>query len=150
MWRQWEACDGNFTMTKVTVIQSNLLCIPRMNNPKTAVLLSFLPNLNKIKLWKITYQWRVCEELSCCFSYGILTFLLRLAHSCTKAPAAQHRLGGQLVAAGRCCYEPYQHPGRLLAVHGRNGNGQRCALLWYKRITYFVHYDDTDTAPNKS
>lgn len=49
-------CGGNgkhvmvTTMTIVTVIQNNLLCIPRMNNPKTAVLLSFLPNLNKNKL----------------------------------------------------------------------------------------------------
>lgn len=120
-------------------------CIPRINNPRAAVLLPLLPNLKETKLWKTTQQWPIWEELCYWFACGILIFLLRFAHSCTQAPSTHHRLAGTMVAAWSplLCTLPLLGAAAGRATAGssasRNGNRKGCALPWYMGITSFAH-----------
>lgn len=133
----------------VPVVKNNQVCITRINNPRTVVMLPLLPAHQTVKdNIAANYLKRTLLLIFLGYPY--------FSHSCTKAPAAHPSPAGRVVAAWSLllCTLPecWVAAGQITvgSSSGRNGCGKRCILLPHTGITHHAHYSATDPAPPKA
>lgn len=90
-------------------------CIPRINNPRAAVLLPLLPNLKETKLWKTTQQWPIWEEFATDLPVVSLFFCSDLPTVAPRLRVPITGLQAQWWLPGPRCCAPCRCSGRLLA-----------------------------------